>query len=761
MQAQPRTLPSAGQMHHAGPMPPPSVVLPIGHAAPARSVSTHPGVMSHVSPSHLSPSHVSPAHVMLGAAVTPVHAASGTPGTLRLPVGASPGSGRTPRSVPNAAVHTGSPFGTMSPIALMPRSPSRNSTLSEEAELGEEMLNFCRKIDADGNGSISELELITAVKKHPDVAAYVLPGHDPSALMEDERAFDAIDEIFETIAAGKQRIRYTDFVGHFRQMVAERSEKSKELEAIYGLIDADGNGSVSKLELLDSVQRSPEVSQLVLPIRPGMRALDEEDTFDMVKTVFDQVAGGKKRFDFADFEAHFRNKRITTNSCLEHPKPDRRSKRVMIIGPGFGRQMNPRQGMMIEEAGFQTYWCWEGLPNPEQPNFDPRPYLERIRAGIDSFQPDIICSASKGGAYLSGLWAFGLWDGPSVLINAHPSVVRLPEGVPVVICQGSNDEVYPTPRAKLEELMATGSPNQCLLYYTANSGQLSSGHFSRMGDQHNMMSILTHDCLPRLIDATMSEAGPELHLVRSWRQRLTDERLAAERWLGYVPDFLRKRWASPNHRGGDEQKLFEVPRDCQEFQQVATVFKSQPKEPPAYVLSPPATWDHVQIVKIERIENGALHEGCTKPYFQSLRRSIEDQDMVFEPGVHTSWAFHGADANAIDSIVNSPVAGFQPLASGTRGASLWGSGTYFARDAKYVADGGFCGQKVPNGTRRMLMCLLMTGMPCLGDPNHKGVLPFRKKPHRYHCSVDCLSSPEVYITQHSGAAHAAYLITFA
>lgn len=54
----------------------------------------------------------------------------------------------------------------------------------------------------------------------------------------------------------------------------------------------------------------------------------------------------------------------------------------------------------------------------------------------------------------------------------------------------------------------------------------------------------------------------------------------------------------------------------------------------------------------------------------------------------------------------------------------------------------------------------MTGLPCLGDPAHRGVLPFRNKPHRYHSSVDSLSSPEIFITQHAGAALPAYLITF-
>mmetsp|Transcript_90560 Transcript_90560/g.281955 ORF Transcript_90560/g.281955 Transcript_90560/m.281955 type:complete len:147 (+) Transcript_90560:1549-1989(+) len=144
-----------------------------------------------------------------------------------------------------------------------------------------------------------------------------------------------------------------------------------------------------------------------------------------------------------------------------------------------------------------------------------------------------------------------------------------------------------------------------------------------------------------------------------------------------------------------------------------------------------------------------------------MRRSLEDQKVEFEPGTHTVWAFHGsADRGAIESIVTNPVAGFQPLASGSRGASLWGSGTYFARDASYVAHGGFCGPPNHEGGRQMLMCLVATGIPCLGDANHKGVLPFRRQPHRYSCSVDSLSSPEIFIIQNPGAAYPAYLISY-
>jgi len=423
--------------------------------------------------------------------------------------------------------------------------------------------------------------------------------------------------------------------------------------------------------------------------------------------------------------------------------------------------LNPRQGAMIENAGYQeVYWCWEGLPNPEVPTFDVRPYLNKIKAEIDSFRPDVIACGSKGGVYLIGLWAVGYWRGPSLLINAHPTCAQIPPGVPAVLCHGSNDEVYATPRARLEAIVSSGSLNKCALYHTANSGQLASGHYSRFGDRHNMESLLLHDCLPRLLDATMSADGPEMHLARTWRDRLTQARLEAEQWLGYSPEMLRRRWVSPSRKGCDDEKLFEVPKDTEEFARVVAVVKAQPREPPAYILSPPEAWEQVQVLKVERVENGAVHDGCTAPYYSSIRRAVEDQGLVFEPGVHTSWAFHGADQKAIESIVSNPIAGFQPLACGSRGASLWGSGTYFARDAKYVADGGFCGQPAADGTRKMLLTLLMTGMPCLGDPQHKGVLPIRQNPHRYNCSVDSMSSPEVYIMQQSGAAHPAYLVTF-
>jgi hypothetical protein len=311
----------------------------------------------------------------------------------------------------------------------------------------------------------------------------------------------------------------------------------------------------------------------------------------------------------------------------------------------------------------------------------------------------------------------------------------------------------------LETFVSTASANHSFLYYAGQSGVLNGGQRSREGDTHTMSSLFSQDCLARLIDAAVSEESPDVHMIRSGGSMLSESRLAAEGKLGYTLDCLRRRWESRDRQGEDEKQLFDVAPTSEEFATVCAIFKAAPREAPAYGGCSQATWERAAVAKVQRVENGAQEAGAARSYAQCLRRSLDDQGVTFEAGVHTRWAFHGTAA--VESIVSNPMSGFQPLASGTRGASLWGPGTYFARDAKYVADGPFCGQPAADGTRRMLMCLLTTGMPCLGDPQNHGVLPFRQGTHRYDSTVDSLSNPEIFIVQHPGAAYPAYVITFA
>lgn len=635
----------------------------------------------------------------------------------------------------------------------------------------EEIQSVFKLIDADNNGSVSKLELVDAVYRHPEVGSFILRrpsksrkgAQPPSAKVEiDERSFDAVDSIFDSIAGGRTRIRYSDFVSFFSRRVLERASNSREMRAIFELIDTNQNGTVSKLELLAAVQNYPTVATFLLPGVDSSKVMSDERVFDAVTSVFTAVSGGKKRIDFGDFEAYFRRATALTNlpsPCRKDGVRDRRQTRVLVIGSGFGKELNREHAKLLTDGGYQLRWV-NDLPNTDQVRFNLTPYLGKLKAEIQDFRPHVVLGASRGGVYITGLWQVGYWRGPTVMINGHPSLPqRLPPEVTLVLAHGSNDEAYGWSRHELQDLLATGTKNRCFLYYTANSGQLyPGGSLTRVGDRHVMESLLLYDCLPRLIDASLSTA-PEVHFLQTWRERLSEPRKEAEHWLGFTPERLRRFWVSPSRRGVDAQKLYDVPRTSEEFRRVASLFKAAPAEAPAYMLSPQAAWERVTILRIERVENGQQEEYSGKPYRDVVRRSLQQQGVEFEAGVHTCFAFHGADAEAFESIIRDPISGFQPLASGSRNASVWGCGTYFARDAKYVADGQFCAPR-PDGTRSMLLCLLTLGMPCLGDPQQKGVLPFRQKPHRYNSAVDSLSSPEVMVVQHPGAAYPAYLITF-
>merc|ERR1719504_271561 len=198
---------------------------------------------------------------------------------------------------------------------------------------------------------------------------------------------------------------------------------------------------------------------------------------------------------------------------------ERSQRRLLIVGPGFGLELNKEQINAVINAGFQVKCVFP--PNPETHGFNMAFALGEVLGAIAEFKPDLVAAASKGGLYLLTLWQTGQWNGPSLLINAHPSCQNLPPNVPVVVTHGSNDIVWPRSRADIERLALTGTPNMCFMYYTCNSGYVASaGGYTRKGDEHNMMSLLQYDCLPRLIDAAMSKQ-PELHMMRSWLSRIT------------------------------------------------------------------------------------------------------------------------------------------------------------------------------------------------------------------------------------------------
>ena len=398
--------------------------------------------------------------------------------------------------------------------------------------------------------------------------------------------------------------------------------------------------------------------------------------------------------------------------------------------------------------------------------------------------PHVVVCASKGGAYMLELWRRG-YTTPSVMINVHPACRELPKNVPIVLVHGANDTTFERGRGiskgapsagSLEALVQTGSRNKCFLYFSGNSGSIGVRNGkavrTRYGDAHNRketleqfgcaFSLLLYECLPRLIDAAASEAGPEVAFLESWRRFLSPERRAAQDKLGYNPEQLRTAyWQSAGKKGEDEQQLFEVAPASEEFFLVSSIFLSEPTVEPHYPRRRSGDWPSRTVLKIERIENGAQHR-ATDALHKSLGNQLKLQEQTLTGGVHSRWLFHGTPSEeAIWSIVKDAMSGFKMSMAGSTVGSLWGPGTYLARDAQYCFDHGFYAE-ADDGSCKLFLCLVETGMPCLGDPELKlDMLPFREGCHRYTSVVDSLSNPEIFCVGYSASVYPAYLIHFA
>ena len=278
-----------------------------------------------------------------------------------------------------------------------------------------------------------------------------------------------------------------------------------------------------------------------------------------------------------------------------------------------------------------------------------------------------------------------------------------------------------------------------------------------------METLLSNDCLPRLLDAVIDsppgsmQINPELNIFRSWSAFLSAERRAAEAVLGYKPDQLAKRfWKT----AGDG--LEDVAVDSEEFRAVQTIFHSEPVVPAFYGSTHVgSTWaERATILRIRRIENGG-QEGSSRAMYDNVGRALKAEGVAFLGGVHSRWLFHGTDGATALKIVSDPVRGFTPLASKSDGSkiTLWGEGIYFARDATYPDDFGFA-RKDADGTKHMLLCLVMTGTSCLGGNDVRLHLKSRDGNRKYDSMVDSLSNPEIFVVTDGASICPAYLIQY-
>lgn len=305
-------------------------------------------------------------------------------------------------------------------------------------------------------------------------------------------------------------------------------------------------------------------------------------------------------------------------------------------------------------------------------------------------------------------------------------------------------------REALETLVSTGSVGRCFLYLSASGLTSSGGRTQRQADGHNMASLQLHDCLPRLLDSSMSEC-PEQHMMSTWRTLLSSSRRKGEDTLGYYPQGLQRFWES---KGSSSTKLFEVLGGSDEFNAVEAIFQDAPEDR-CYASAAP--WGLHRVLKIERVENAGV-EGQAKSAYDAVEHSLREQSIGFKGGVHVRWLWHGTRKENIASIINDPAGGFSVLAAGRSVGSIWGGGVYFARDAAYLDSHNFFA-RLPDGKRQVILCLVVTGSSCLGNASYRDLYPKGVNERRYHSLVDSVSSPEIFVINSNGS-FPAYVVTY-
>ena len=305
---------------------------------------------------------------------------------------------------------------------------------------------------------------------------------------------------------------------------------------------------------------------------------------------------------------------------------------------------------------------------------------------------------------------------PSLMINAHPDVAALPAGVKIVLVQGSEEEVLAA-AARLRR---------------ARQGAAGLARGAHPDGHAQAVLPLPHrrEEWPPAAPRRQARAGvaPQVRLPAAARRRAARRppalclpivvRRLHERGAPRARDLprlrarqLRRFWASADQKGLDAERALRRAGGFGGFAAVAGLFYSEPSVGRFYV--PNRSTDGLDVRRVERIENGALHETMDAGY-GVVKKNLERIGCPYENGVHARWLFHGAgSAEIVDEIVNDPQVGFKPWYN-ERG--LWGQGVYFARDAVYSVECPGCCDECydEEGDRMLMLCLVQTGLPTVG-----------------------------------------------
>eukprot|EP00656_Telonema_subtile_P026955 TRINITY_DN2893_c0_g1_i5.p2 TRINITY_DN2893_c0_g1~~TRINITY_DN2893_c0_g1_i5.p2 ORF type:complete len:273 (+),score=41.56 TRINITY_DN2893_c0_g1_i5:1545-2363(+) len=238
---------------------------------------------------------------------------------------------------------------------------------------------------------------------------------------------------------------------------------------------------------------------------------------------------------------------------------------------------------------------------------------------------------------------------------------------------------------------------------------------------------------------------------------LPEERLKSEFQLGHDPVVWYRKYVAA--AGQTPPLRADVDRSSTEFGDVCTVFLSSesrfyyPKS--AYSMSSMLKRSDI---KVERIQNGG-QENAFQKMLETIRKELNQAGSDVIPGVHIRWAFHGTNsAEVLDVIVEGDRTGFDVAHAGV---GIWGKGCYFARDPEYCVHAGFGLDCKQDGYKMLILCLVVVGVPTLGEKFlDQLTMPFLTKKVRHRSTVDDMSSPELFCLPNNNMAYPAYVIHF-
>ena len=236
--------------------------------------------------------------------------------------------------------------------------------------------------------------------------------------------------------------------------------------------------------------------------------------------------------------------------------------------------------------------------------------------------------------------------------------------------------------------------------------------------------------------------------------------------VGGRPAWLRGACRGGSHLpGGASPRLSNQSTPMSSFRS-SRLAQAEPLVPAFY--SPPrsATWaQRTRILSVRRVENPGLENSANGAY-RNLVNALKVEGTKLVGGVHSRWLFHGTDASVAERIALNPMRGFTAIANRSDGKklALWGEGVYFARDAQYPDDFGFATKSAADGTKCVLLCLVLTGHSCLGGADVQLHLQTRNgqgSHGTYDSLVDDLANPEIFVVEDGGRVFPAYVIQYA